>query len=70
MYPVRICCHLTVAGGATFSHPENMKMIFARGRGNADGVMEIRTSTGGEAVGSISIMVDGKGWCEFRITEK
>ena len=27
-YPAYICCHLTAAGGAAFSHPEIMKMDF------------------------------------------
>lgn len=28
MYPARICCHLTAANGAVFSHPETMKMDY------------------------------------------
>lgn len=116
MYPARICCHLTAAGGAVFSHPEIMKMdypyltqemadaeptlelaeqdsrepiqyiknmcngstagykyfdfqdiggISFRIRGNAEGIIEIRTSIEGKVVGSVPVRMDQHKWCEL-----
>lgn len=116
MYPARICCHLTGANGAVFSHPKNMKMdypyltqdvldqepseelermdretpvqyirnmkdgstagykyfdlekvegISIEIRGEADGVMEIRTAPGGELLGEIPAAVFEEDWKKF-----
>lgn len=115
-YPARICCHLTAANGAAFSHPNNMKMDYPyltqdvldmepsreleekdltepmqyiknmqdgsiagykyfdfnnlmnvgmQIRGEAEGIVELRTEPDGGKIGEIAIKVSGQEWQEF-----
>ena len=115
-YPARICCHLTAANGAVFSHPAQMKMDYPyltqdipdvepskemeekdrmepvqyiknmqdgstagykyfhlealtgveiEVRGEAEGVMELRTEPNGDCIGEVKFCVSGQEWKKF-----